>query len=377
MPQVELIHLTKAFPATIAVDDLSLQIADGELLTVVGPSGCGKTTLLRLISGLETPSGGQIRFAGQVVTDVSPRNRNVAMVFQDAAIFPHLSVAGNLAFGPKLRGATGEDSQRSAGEAAELLGISDLLSRRANQLSGGQRQRVALGRAIVRRPQILLLDEPLSQLDEPLRQELRLEIRRIHQSLGLTTIYVTHDQSEALQLGQRVLVMRNGRLQQLGTPQEIYRQPANRFVAGFIGSPAMNVWRCQLDRKNSQLVVEKFSTPIILHSDLVKRMAGVPVRFQIGFRPEAVRPVSATGGNSLNAIRFEANVVAIDWMGDHQVVRLRANNVELAVARSAVEAMISAGQRQAFAIDFDSLHFFAIDGEQLQLQPDANLVAKS
>ncbi len=371
MPHVELIELTKRFAATTAVAGLSMQIADGELLAVVGPSGCGKTTLLRLLSGLESPTSGQIRVDGRDVTPDASHRRNVAMVFQDAAIFPQLNVAENLAFGPRLQGASRDETQRRVDLAARQLGITDLLSRRATELSGGQRQRVALARAIVRKPQLLLLDEPLSQLDGPLRQELRLEVRRLHRAQGLTTIYVTHDQSEALELGQRVLLLRDGRLQQLGEPRQIYTQPANRFVAGFVGSPGMNIWPGQWDRTSGGLRVPHLGWAFTLDPSLSRRISNFPTHLQIGFRPEALKLLSGDQNSNPSQIGFAAEVESVQWLGERQLVRLCTQNIDVAVASVAADAAVVVGQTRHWRVDCDNLHFFAADGDECRLTPAA------
>ena len=234
-------HLEKRFAGGChAVCDLSLEIADGELFTLVGPSGCGKTTTLRMIAGLEQPSGGRVMLDGRAIDNLTPKDRNLAMVFQNGALYPHLSVAENLAFPLRLRRAPAAEIAAQVRRAAALLGITRLLDRRPGQLSGGERQRVALGRAMVRQPACFLFDEPLSSLDPHLRAEMRLELRRLHDELRTTSLYVTHDQEEALTLGHRVAVIERGRLQQVGPPLEVYRHPANRFVAAFLGHPPMS-----------------------------------------------------------------------------------------------------------------------------------------
>ncbi len=227
--------------------DLSLQIEDGEFLILVGPSGCGKTTALRIVAGLEKPTSGTITIGDRVVNDVSPRDRDIAMVFQNYALYPHMTVYKNLAFGLKERKTPKPEIDRRVREAGAMLGLDDLLKRRPAQLSGGQRQRVAMGRALVREPVAFLLDEPLSNLDAKLRVQMRAELKRIHQRLGITTIYVTHDQVEAMTLGDRIVVMSAGEVQQIGKPHDVYRHPANLFVAGFIGSPPMNLLRGRAD----------------------------------------------------------------------------------------------------------------------------------
>jgi sn-glycerol 3-phosphate transport system ATP-binding protein len=242
--EVMLDHVTKRFAEdVVALDDLSLEVGDGEFLILVGPSGCGKTTALRIVAGLEKSTSGTVRIGDRVVTDVSPRDRDIAMVFQNYALYPHMTVYKNLAFGLKERKTPKPEIERRVSEASAILGLDELLQRRPAQLSGGQRQRVAMGRALVREPKAFLLDEPLSNLDAKLRVQMRAELKRIHQRLRITTIYVTHDQVEAMTLGDRIVVMSGGRVQQIGRPQEVYSRPANLFVAGFIGSPPMNLLR--------------------------------------------------------------------------------------------------------------------------------------
>jgi multiple sugar transport system ATP-binding protein len=240
MASVKLVNLTKRFPGVVAVDSVNLEIMDKEFMVLVGPSGCGKTTCLRMVAGLEEATDGEIRIGERVVNDVSPKDRDIAMVFQNYALYPHMSVYENMAFGLKLRKVPREEIARRVAEASEMLGIDALLKRRPKELSGGQRQRVAVGRAIVREPAVFLMDEPLSNLDAKLRVQTRAELIKLHRRLGITTIYVTHDQVEAMTMGDRICVMKDGVIQQLDTPLEIYRYPANRFVAGFIGSPPMN-----------------------------------------------------------------------------------------------------------------------------------------
>jgi multiple sugar transport system ATP-binding protein len=248
MAEVILKNVTKVYPGGVkAVDGLNLAIRDGELLVLVGPSGCGKSTTLRMVAGLEELSSGEIAIGGKGMSGVPPRDRDVAMVFQNYALYPHMTVYKNMAFPLKVRNVPGAQIERRVREAARVLGIAGLLNRKPRELSGGQRQRVAVGRAIVRQPKAFLFDEPLSNLDAKLRIEMRVELKRLHRQLGATTIYVTHDQEEAMTLGDRISVMKDGAIHQCGTPLEIYARPANRFVAGFIGTPAMNFLAGRLD----------------------------------------------------------------------------------------------------------------------------------
>src|ERR1700690_3324888 len=240
MAPVTFDHVTKRFGGVTAVDDLDLDITDGEFMVLVGPSGCGKTTSLRMVAGLEEISSGTLRIGDRVVNDVAPKDRDIAMVFQSYALYPHMTVRDNLAFGLKLRHVAKADIERRVNEAADILELGPLLARKPRELSGGQRQRVALGRAIVREPAVFLMDEPLSNLDAKLRVQMRFEIQKLHRRLGTTSLYVTHDQVEAMTLAQRMIVMNAGRAEQIGTPMDVYQNPASAFVAGFIGSPAMN-----------------------------------------------------------------------------------------------------------------------------------------
>src|SRR5687767_2330237 len=257
MAEITMQDATKVYPdGTKAVSGLNLEIGDGEFVVLVGPSGCGKTTGLRMVAGLEEISSGTVRIGGRVVNDLPPKDRDVAMVFQNYALYPHMSVHDNMAFALKLRRMSKHEIDRRVSEAAEILGLTEYLHRKPKALSGGQRQRVAMGRAIVREPQAFLMDEPLSNLDAKLRVQTRAEVARIHRALRVTTIYVTHDQIEAMTLGERVAVIRKGALQQVAPPQTLYNNPANIFVAGFIGSPSMNMVEADLRRTNGQLSVE-------------------------------------------------------------------------------------------------------------------------
>jgi multiple sugar transport system ATP-binding protein len=257
MAAIVMEHVTKTFAdGTTAVSDLNLEVDDGEFIVLVGPSGCGKTTALRMVAGLEAMSDGTIRIGERVVNYLQPKERDIAMVFQDYALYPHMTVYDNMAFGLKLRKLSKEEIDRRVRDAARILGLEDLLRRKPKALSGGQRQRVAMGRAIVRDPQAFLMDEPLSNLDAKLRVQMRSEIARIQRELGVTTLYVTHDQTEAMTMGDRVAVIRKGVLQQVDAPQYLYEHPVNLFVGGFIGSPAMNVTEAALERSNGSLVVE-------------------------------------------------------------------------------------------------------------------------
>jgi len=305
MAQVLLNNLNKRFRSVVAVDDLTLEVQDKEFLVMVGPSGCGKTTVLRCIAGLEEASSGDIYIGDRLVNDVSPKDRDIAMVFQNYALYPHMNVYDNMAFGLKLRKFPKAEIQRRVNEAAGMLGMQALLNRKPRELSGGQRQRVALGRAIVREPKVFLMDEPLSNLDAKLRVQTRAELIKLHRRLGITTIYVTHDQMEAMTMGDRIAVLNEGRMQQADTPLSLFNHPANMFVAGFIGSPAMNLIPAKLEGKDGQVYVK--ADPLLLrvperYESKVRDRVGRSVFF--GVRPDDIYdrslnpPVPASDGNS-------------------------------------------------------------------------------
>ena len=298
MADLRFSELTKAFDgATVAVDSLDLQIADGEFMVLVGPSGSGKTTVLRLTAGLEEVTKGEIAIGGSVVNHLHPMDRDIAMVFQNYALYPHMTVSENMGFGLKLRHTKKSEIRERVGAAARTLGISELLKRKPGQLSGGQRQRVAMGRAIVREPAVFLMDEPLSNLDAKLRVQMRAEIQRLQHRLGTTTIYVTHDQTEAMTMGDRVAVMRQGRLVQVDTPQSLYDRPVDLFVAGFIGSPAMNLLRARLRASNGSLLAEVGSTELELPAESVPASVAAHAGRDVivGIRPEHLEDAELAG----------------------------------------------------------------------------------
>src|SRR3954468_6197305 len=287
MAEVSLHKLNKKFDLTHVVKDVDLQIRDKEFMVFVGPSGCGKTTTLRMIAGLEAITAGEIRIGNTVVNEVPPMDRDIAMVFQNYALYPHMSVASNMAFGLKMRKFEKAEIEKRINRAANILGIESLLNRKPRQLSGGQRQRVALGRAIVRDPAVFLFDEPLSNLDAKLRVQMRVELKKLHERLAVTSIYVTHDQVEAMTLGDRVVVMKDGWVQQVGEPLELYNHPANRFVAGFIGSPAMNFAEVTLAEAGGRIVAEAPGLKIVLPDEMAQRLRSyIGHEVTLGVRPE-------------------------------------------------------------------------------------------
>jgi len=358
MAQVDLQRVKKVYPGGFeAVKGVDLNIADGEFLVLVGPSGCGKSTILRMVAGLEDISHGQISISGRVVNDIAPAQRDIAMVFQNYALYPHMSVERNMGFALKMRGVPRDEIKRRVDQAAKILGIAQLLDRKPKQLSGGQRQRVAVGRAIVREPKAFLFDEPLSNLDAKLRVSTRGELKALHQRLKTTTIYVTHDQEEAMTLGDRIVVMAEGLVQQVGAPLEVYRRPVNRFVAGFIGSPPMNfVNGTILSSSDGLAFAERGASPMrvpltgAIGNALASR-AGQDV--VLGFRPQAMRDHSGSG-----AAPVEVTVSVVEPLGDAlDVIAATASGTELK-ARLSPNAPVKAGARATLGLALEALHVF-------------------
>src|SRR4051812_22465981 len=323
MAQIVLDGVTKRFSGNvIAVNDVSLEIGDGEFMVLVGPSGCGKSTLLRMIAGLEEGREGEISIGDRIVTDLPPKSRDIAMVFQNYALYPHMTVEQNLGFGLKLRKTPKPEIKRRVGEAARILGLEQLLKRKPRALSGGQRQRVAMGRAIVRQPQAFLIDEPLSNLDAKLRVQLRAELARLLDELGTTTIYVTHDQVEALTMGDRVAVMRRGELEQVDTPQQLYDRPVNVFVGGFIGSPAMNMVEATLEPSNGTLAVAIGSQRIVVGDEKLSAHPALRAyegrTIILGIRPEDLEDAGLLPDTPRDR-RLRGNVVLREALGSEIV----------------------------------------------------------
>jgi multiple sugar transport system ATP-binding protein len=306
MARVAFDEATKVYPGpVVALDHLTLDVADGEFLILVGPSGCGKSTALRMVAGLERISDGTISIGDRVVNDVPPKDRDIAMVFQNYALYPHMTVEKNLGFGLRRRHTPREDVRQRVDEMSEMLGLQDLLRRRPGQLSGGQRQRVAMGRALVREPEVFLLDEPLSNLDAKLRVQMRSELKRLHDRIGVTTIYVTHDQVEAITLGERIAVLSEGVLQQVGPPQDVYDHPANVFVAGFIGSPPMNLLKGNAAGGRIAVGEVEFVDRQVPDGEVL-----------VGIRPEGLHPV----GEAFDGPVFEVSVEVVEPLGDEVLV---------------------------------------------------------
>ena len=370
MAGITLDRVSKRFAdGTVAVNDVSLSIADGEFFILVGPSGCGKSTLLNMIVGLEDVSAGEIRVDEQRVNEVDPKDRNMAMVFQSYAIYPHMTVRENMAFPLKLARLPRNEIARRVEQAADMLELRAFLERKPRSLSGGQRQRVAMGRAMVREPRAFLLDEPLSNLDAKLRVQMRTEIARLQRRLGTTTLYVTHDQTEAMTLGDRIAVLRHGELQQLGTPRELYRQPRNLFVAGFIGSPAMNFFPAEL-RDNQWIELPMGKAP--LPEKTRRRLPAGRSAFVAGIRPEHLQDTASSAEDSEYQLKFSVCVDVVEWLGAELFVHFDVAGVTRESLPSLPEeleldAASSGTLRRVARIDTASP---ARAGEQLELNLD-------
>ncbi len=364
MAQVTLEHVDKVYPGNVkAVDNFNLQIRDGEFVVLVGPSGCGKSTTLRMVAGLEEISAGTIRIGERVVNDVPPKDRDIAMVFQNYALYPHMTVRENMAFGLKLRRFPKAEIEARVQEAARILGIGELLERQPKALSGGQRQRVAVGRAIVRKPAVFLFDEPLSNLDAKMRVQMRVEISRLHHQLGTTMIYVTHDQVEAMTMGQRIVVMKGGLVQQVAEPLELYGRPANRFVAGFIGMPPMNVFDGHIRLEGG---VPLFEGPAGMRLPVPERDRAALAAFAdkpvaLGLRPEDIG--SAAAEQLPGAPRIRASVEVVEPMGAESYVYQRLGD-QTFISRVEPHRRFAVGEAAEFAVFIDKSHYFDSATEQ-------------
>ncbi|RME07060.1 MAG: ABC transporter ATP-binding protein [Anaerolineae bacterium] len=363
MASVTYDHVTKRFGDVVAINDLNIHIEDKEFLVLVGPSGCGKSTALRLLAGLEDVTEGRILIDDQVVNDIPPKDRDIAMVFQSYALYPHMSVYDNMAFGLKLRKYPKKEIDRRVKEAAEILGIQDLLDRKPRQLSGGQRQRVAVGRAIVREPKVFLLDEPLSNLDAKLRVQTRTEITKLHQRLEATFIYVTHDQVEAMTMASRIAVLNHGVLQQLDTPQNLYDKPDNLFVAGFIGSPAMNFFDARLTSDNGKVFVDAGSFSVQIPEDRTETyMPHVGKRVVFGLRPEDIYDPNFEAPGIIGQ-RVEGKVEVTELMGNEIFVFFKNGEHEF-VGRIDPRTSFRMGDTVQVTFNMANMHIFDKETER-------------
>ncbi len=359
MAAVQLERVVKSYDAKLTViHGVDLQINHGEFVVFVGPSGCGKSTLLRMVAGLETITGGNISIDGQVVNDLPPRHRDIAMVFQDYALYPHKTLYDNMAFGLRLRKTAEDEIKRRVMDAARLLHIDHMLDRWPAALSGGQRQRVAIGRAIVRQPKVFLFDEPLSNLDAQLRHEMRTEIKKLHQRLGATIIYVTHDQVEAMTLADRIAVLSAGKLMQYDTPERIYNQPAALFVAGFTGAPPMNLVDCSVAQGVADLGGVGFALP----PGLAQRCQGV-ARLKFGVRPENLTLSATAAATGDASATLDAEVLLLEPLGAETLVIFRAGTAEL-VARCPASFHDAPGTRRTLHLQASHMHLFDADSGQ-------------
>ena len=360
MAGLSLRNVTKVYPnGFVAVKDFNLEIDDKEFIIFVGPSGCGKSTTLRMIAGLEEISGGECYIDGKLVNDVEPKDRDIAMVFQNYALYPHMSVYDNMGFGLKLRKVPKAEIDKSVREAAKILGIEGLLDRKPKALSGGQRQRVAMGRAIVRNPKVFLMDEPLSNLDAKLRVQMRIEISKLHQRLGTTMIYVTHDQTEAMTLGTRIVVLKDGIIQQVDSPNVLYSAPKNKFVAGFIGSPQMNLVDCEVkDAGDTIAFAMPDGSEIAIPADkgqMLKNAGYVGKTMCFGFRPEDLKEVEAGTPNTIHS-----TVRVYELLGAEVFLYFDLGEQNI-TARVSPETKARTNSEVTFAIDMNHIHAF--DGE--------------
>ncbi len=357
MARIRLENLSKRFGKIEAVKNLNLEVHDAEFLVLVGPSGCGKSTTLRMIAGLEEVSSGRIYIGDRLVNDLAPKERDIAMVFQEYALYPHMTVHNNLAFGLKMRGFPREEINQRVKEAAGILGIMDLLDRKPRELSGGQRQRVALGRTIVRKPAAFLFDEPLSNLDAKLRVQMRAELSRLHQSLKTTIVYVTHDQVEAMTMGTKIVIMKDGEIQQVGGPMEIYKRPLNMFVASFIGSPSMNFFPARVVSINSEIFIEtdSFRVPVP-RARQVDYQNGVEQEVIFGIRPEDIH--SSAFSKEYNEEAFvEGKVEVIEPLGPEILLNIRCGGDSL-VARVDPRVETDLGREIKLILNMEKMHVF-------------------
>jgi len=371
MADVGLENVTKVFPGgTVAVQGFTLDIANREFVVLVGPSGCGKSTTLRMVAGLEEATSGTIRIGNRVVNNVPPKDRDIAMVFQNYALYPHMTVYKNMAFGLKLRRFTKDEIDKRVREAARILGIEKLLDRKPKALSGGERQRVAVGRAIVRQPQAFLFDEPLSNLDAKLRVEMRAELKRLHHRLQTTVIYVTHDQAEAMTLGDRVVVMNQGQIQQVAPPLEVYDFPTNRFVAGFLGTPAMNFIPGRLSQQNGVVYFESGGSRLRLASAMAERVRGhIGQGVTLGIRPEDVGH-SGDGKFAGADNVLPTTVRVVEPLGDEQVIYLTGPADAAMVCKLDSHVKVAVDERLEAHLAMNRVHLFDDQtGRNISLEP--------
>jgi multiple sugar transport system ATP-binding protein len=365
MAEVQLKQLVKQFGNTEVLHSIDLGITDSEFVVLVGPSGCGKSTTLRMIAGLEEVTSGEIFINDKIVNDIAPKDRDVAMVFQNYALYPHMNVFNNMAFGLKLRKIPKETIKTKVIEAAKILKMEDLLERKPSQLSGGQRQRVAMGRAIVRDPQIFLFDEPLSNLDAKLRNQMRVEIKQLHQKLNCTMIYVTHDQVEAMTLGDRIVVMRDGYIEQIGNPLELFQKPSNRFVAGFIGTPAMNLVESSISSTDGKTAIKTKSGFSIVIPDKTGAKIQEGQKVVIGIRPQDLTTYGTNGSSDKISEEWvkSGTVEVVEPLGDETHLHIEIDGIKF-IALSEGRNIINPGAKMKFSFNLNHLHIFDAESEK-------------
>lgn len=359
MADVQLKEIAKSFGTVEVIKGIDLEIGHGEFVVFVGPSGCGKSTLLRMIAGLEDISRGELRIDGRLCNDIAPRDRGIAMVFQSYALYPHMSVYDNVGFSLKLARVPREERDAKVRDAARILQMEHLLDRRPAQLSGGQRQRVAIGRAIVRHPKVFLFDEPLSNLDAALRVDMRMEIARLHQELGATMVYVTHDQVEAMTLADKIVVLDHGEVQQVGAPLELYHRPANLFVAGFIGSPKMNLLPVNVTGSRGRSIQIGSVDVTATRFDIGAAAAGAPKELVLGIRPHSLRVVAA------GAAKIPAEVKLVEHLGNETVIKAQLASGAAVLAIVAGDAGLKPGEKVGLTFDRAEAHLFDAAGRRL------------
>jgi len=362
MTNLRIKNLTKKYGNVKALDDFSLEIKSGEFMVLLGPSGCGKTTAIRCIAGLINPSGGQIYIGEELVNNIPPKNRDIAMVFQNYALYPHMSVYDNIAFPLKMRKKSKLYTEEKINEVANLLGMMDLLNRKPKELSGGQMQRVALGRALVREPKVFLMDEPLSNLDAKLRMYMRTEIKKLQKKVGITTLYITHDQIEAMSMADKIAVMNGGLLQQVGKPQEIYNRPSNTFVADFIGSPSMNFLECNLIKHTTAIHLESEGISFKLPNTEIRSspQKPLPKKITIGIRPKDIN-ILEDEDEDLTDIKMKGEITFTEMLGDDSIIEVKMGSSLIKVANTNPTLDLSIGRVIMLGTSYSKIHFFDTD----------------
>ena len=364
MAEVTLKDLTKKYGDVIAVQNMNLKIPHNEFLVLVGPSGCGKSTTLRMIAGLEEISGGQIYIGDELVNEKDPKDRNVSMVFQNYALYPHMTVEENLGFSLKIAKVEKKEIEKKVSEAVIILGLNELRKRKPSQLSGGQRQRVAMGRAIVRRPDVFLFDEPLSNLDAKLRTQMRTEIKKLHQKLKTTVIYVTHDQVEAMTLADRIIIMKDGFIEQIGSPIDVFTNPVNVFVATFIGSPPMNVIECDVVKENDNVFIKIDSNMLMPCPSSKKEKLLKASKVFVGIRAEDIVPSENSTDKEKKGWNFEKSIELAEPLGTETQLFFKLNDKEI-ISRMYNPRSIQVGEKIKFEIDLTKVHFFDHETEKV------------